>query len=95
MARPKGSLNKVTADVKRAAAKFSPMALKTLAQIAETGESEAARVAAANAILDRAHGKAAQSVELGGKVAHTHRIERVIVDANPSDPNREGIPPAA
>ena len=37
-------------------------ALNTLVQICEGGESEAARVAAANAILDRGYGKPAQAV---------------------------------
>lgn len=42
-------------------------ALKTLANIASDGESEAARVTAAVAILDRAFGKPVQSHELTGK----------------------------
>jgi hypothetical protein len=40
-------------------------ALQTLADIASGGESEAARVSAAVAILDRAYGKPVQSVEIG------------------------------
>lgn len=42
-------------------------ALKTLASIASDGESEAARVTAAVAILDRAYGKPVQAHELTGK----------------------------
>ena len=38
----------------------TPEALKTLADIMAKGESDAARVAAAKELLDRAHGKAAQ-----------------------------------
>jgi hypothetical protein len=38
-------------------------ALGVLVQIAQSGESEAARVSAANAILDRAYGKPAQSMD--------------------------------
>lgn len=41
-------------------------ALKALADIAKGGESEAARVSAAIAILDRAYGKPTQSHELSG-----------------------------
>jgi hypothetical protein len=37
-------------------------ALRTLIEIAERGENESARVAAANAILDRGYGKAAVPV---------------------------------
>lgn len=63
--RQKGSVNKATADVKAAASVYSQAAVDTLAQIMRTGESEAARVAAANSILDRAHGKPKQAV-IGG-----------------------------
>lgn len=63
--RPKGSLNKVTASVKEAAQAFTDDALKVLATIMRDGESEAARVAAANSILDRGHGKPKQAL-VGG-----------------------------
>lgn len=65
--RPKGSLNKVTLDVKLAAQEYTDQALKALVKIMEKGESEAARVAAANSILDRGHGRPKQAVELGGE----------------------------
>ncbi len=64
--RPKGAVNKVTADIRQAAQEYSARALEVLVSVATTGESEAARVAAANAILDRAHGKPTQSVEASG-----------------------------
>ena len=41
-------------------------ALRTLVEIAQSGESEAARVSAANAILDRGYGKAPQAMEHSG-----------------------------
>lgn len=63
--RPKGAVNKVTADIKAAASVYSEAALKALATIMAKGESEAARVAAANSILDRAHGKPKQAI-VGG-----------------------------
>jgi phage gp46-like protein len=78
--RPKGSQNKATADIKAAAQKYTDQALQTLAQIMTDGESEAARVAAANAILDRGYGKPKQSVDVEADVkASITRIERVIV----------------
>lgn len=43
---------------------MTPQALATLEQICVSGESESARVTAATAILDRAWGKPAQSLEL-------------------------------
>lgn len=39
---------------------YTPEALATLAAIMKSGESEAARVAAADKLLDRGHGKAPQ-----------------------------------
>lgn len=77
--RQPGSLNKATADLKALAQHYTQAALKTLAVIMEHGQSEQARVAAANALLDRGHGKPAQALtaEDGGplipaKVIHEH-----------------------
>lgn len=69
--RPKGSLNKATASVKEAAQAFTNDALEVLAQIMKAGESEAARVAAANSILDRGHGRPKQFMDVDAKVALT------------------------
>lgn len=63
--RAKGSRNKATADVKALAMAYVPEAVKALAKIMQSGESDAARVAAANAILDRACGKPKQAL-VGG-----------------------------
>ncbi|UAB76974.1 hypothetical protein INR77_08950 [Erythrobacter sp. SCSIO 43205] len=64
--RKKGTPNKATAEVKAAAAKYSPSALKTLAEImADVEQPAAARVSAANSLLDRAHGKPAQAITGG------------------------------
>lgn len=69
--RPKGSRNVATkdsiTDLAAEARKASKTALDALIQIAKSGESESARVSAANAILDRAFGKPLTSVELTGK----------------------------
>jgi hypothetical protein len=65
--RPPGSANKVTADVREAAQAFTTDAISTLAEIMKSVEHPAAaRVSAASALLDRGHGKPAQSVKLGG-----------------------------
>lgn len=78
--RPKGSPNKITADIKAAAQQYTDDALQTLAQIMKAGESEAARVAAANSILDRGYGKPKQSLDVDADVkAFVTKIERVIV----------------
>lgn len=61
--RPKGRVNKVTADVREAALVYSAEALDTLASIMRsTEEAAAARVAAAKELLDRAHGKSRQAI---------------------------------
>jgi hypothetical protein len=80
--RPKGSLNKATADIKAAAAVYSEGALETLAKIMKNEEAPApARVAAANAILDRAHGKPRQQVDVDAEVSATvNEIVRRVVD---------------
>lgn len=69
--RPKGSKDKATLEQKATisdlAKALAPQALKTLAEVMKSGASDAARVAAANSILDRAYGKPVQSVEHVGK----------------------------
>lgn len=42
-------------------------AIATLAEICKTGSTESARVAAANAILDRAYGKPKQAVDVSSE----------------------------
>jgi hypothetical protein len=49
------------------AREHTDVALAALVQVARDGESESARVAAANALLDRGYGKASQLVEHTGK----------------------------
>jgi hypothetical protein len=63
--RPPGVPNKVTASVREAAQVFSDEAVNTLAAIMKDGKAPAiARIAASNAILDRAHGRPTQAVEV-------------------------------
>lgn len=88
--RPKGSLNKATADVKVIAGEYSEEAVATLALIMrDAGAPAAARVSASNAILDRAHGKPTQSVD--ASVTNTGPLAVTYVTAPPSDaePNEE------
>lgn len=82
--RPKGAVNKATADIREAAQEFSAQALQVLVQVATAGESEAARVSAANAILDRAHGKPKQSLDVDADVrTQITEIEWRVVDPKP------------
>lgn len=63
--RRKGTPNKATADVKEAASVYSADAVATLAEIMRDPEHPAAaRVSAANALLDRAHGKPKQALDV-------------------------------
>lgn len=85
--RQKGSANKVTADVKEAAAFYTSEAIATLASImTNTDEAAPARVSAAKELLDRAHGKPKQSVDLDATVqAEITEVRRTIVDPRHSD----------
>jgi hypothetical protein len=68
--RKKGSANRASpseiASLSALARSHAAVAMKTLVDVAKSGESEAARVTAANAILDRGYGKPAQSHEHSG-----------------------------
>ena len=52
-------------ELREAARQFTDDALKTLAVICNEGQSEAARVSAACALLDRGYGKPTQQLETG------------------------------
>lgn len=67
--RRAGVPNKATAEIKALAQVYTAEALETLAQIMRKGQQEAARVAAANSLLDRGYGKPAQTIDA------THRYE--------------------
>jgi len=62
--RPKGSLNRATAEVRELARDYGPDALKELHRLSQEAESETARVSACNAILERAYGKAPTSTPI-------------------------------
>lgn len=64
--RKPGTPNKATATLREAARVYAPMALRTLAEVAENGQTETARVMASDKLLDRAYGKPAQINEHGG-----------------------------
>jgi hypothetical protein len=54
-------------DVRGLAQRYTRRALRTLATIMEQGSSEQARIAAADKLLDRAHGKPKAEGESGGR----------------------------
>ena len=69
--RPAGSPNKHTAKRRAALADLVAghveTAISTLAEIAQNGTSESARVSACTAILDRVYGRPGQAVEITDK----------------------------
>ena len=60
--RSKGTPNKATAEVKDLAREHGPAAIAKLRAIMDKGASEQAQVAAAKELLDRAYGKATQTI---------------------------------
>ena len=63
--RQKGTLNKVTADIRAMAQTYGPEAVDTLAEIMrDESKPDAARIAAAKELLDRGFGKSPQSLDL-------------------------------
>ena len=65
--RPAGSINKSssaqTERLSELAKTYTEEALETLVDVARNGRTDSARVAAANAILDRAYGKCTTAQE--------------------------------
>lgn len=73
--RPSGSENTDTAAARAALSELAfghvEVALAALAEIAASGQSEAARVSAACALLDRVYGRPKQAVDMGGNIELT------------------------
>ena len=79
--RAAGTPNKATASVKQIASEYTESAVSTLASIMTDSEQPAiARISAAREVLDRAHGKPAQFVEIDANV-NTHKIDLAAIDA--------------
>lgn len=81
--RPKGAKDTATremggtiADLARA---HTSIAVSALVQVATGSDSDAAKVSAANAILDRGYGKPPVAVQVTGEIEVTE-IRRTIVD---------------
>ena len=79
---------KTITEIRSLARSHTRTALNVLVGVMRNTKAAApARIAAANAILDRGWGKAAQAIENGdnGALELIHRIERVIVHPENSD----------
>lgn len=84
--RKQGSINKVKLELREAAREHSQAALETLVGIMNDDEApHAARISAANSLLDRGHGKPTQSLD----VDHTANISNLMVQWVKSNGNGE------
>ena len=72
----------IAKDVKELAGKYTKQAILTLAHLMEFADDERTKVAAAKELLDRACGKAAQAVTLGGEDGQPLKL---YVEFSPSD----------
>jgi hypothetical protein len=66
--RQPGVPNRATADVKAMALVHTPAAIQELARLSTEAESEPARVAAIKELLDRAYGKARQTLDVDATI---------------------------
>ena len=83
---------KSVTEIRSLARSHTRTAINVLVGIMRSKDATAAaRVTAANAILDRGWGKANQAIEIGddGALELIHRIERVIV--HPENPDSQNI----
>jgi len=69
-------------DVEALARSYTVLAIETLATIAASGEKEAARVVAANSLLERGHGKAGGAVQDGKKAQRQATAEKAATGGN-------------
>jgi hypothetical protein len=89
---PRNDMAKTLTEVRSMARSHTRTAINALVGVMRSkNATHAARVSAANAILDRGWGKAAQALENGdeGALELVHRIERVIV--HPQNTDRENL----
>lgn len=79
--RKPGAVSKAKRELAAMAKEHAEMALGVLVKVAQSGESDAARVSAATAILDRGYGKPFQAVQITGDPdAPVHTVQHVIID---------------
>ena len=77
--RQKGTLNKVTRDVRALAVEYGPDCIAALVEIGLDQErrsaNEATRIAAIKELLDRAYGKPGQAVEIAGEIGGGFKLD--------------------
>jgi hypothetical protein len=79
--RKPGAVSKAKRELAEMAKDKAERALEVLAEIMESGESDAARVSAANSILDRGYGRPFQAVQLSGNPeSPVQMVQHVVID---------------
>ena len=84
--RPVGSPNKLTRPLKELAALHTEDCIAVLVQLRDHAEAEQVRLAAANALLDRGHGRPRQEVDVNdeGRVTIIVRGREPVPDVRPA-----------
>jgi len=79
--RKPGAVSKAKRELAEMAKEHAAMALQVLVNVAQSGESDAARVSAATAILDRGYGKPFQAMQItGADDGPIHTVQHVVID---------------
>lgn len=79
--RKPGAVSKAKRELAEMAKEHAAMALQVLVNVAQSGESDAARVSAATAILDRGYGKPFQAMQItGADEGPIHTVQHVVID---------------
>lgn len=80
-----GGRPKVLTEVKEAARQHGPAAIKQLATLMVSGDTDAAKIAACRELLDRAYGKAAQPLDGDGDGGPIRTLSEIILRGVRSD----------
>ena len=75
--RPLGSPNKLTRPLKELAALHSEDCIAVLVELRDHAEAEQVRLAAANALLDRGHGRPRQAIDMHADDSLTIIVNRL------------------
>jgi hypothetical protein len=86
---------KAPLEIRSLARKHTHKAINTLVSImVEPKAPAAARIMAANSLMDRGWGKAAQLVDVQGEVRQLVEVKLKLVQAAPAMPSRSSLSPA-
>ena len=81
--RQKGTLNKATKEIKTAAQKHGAEAVRILAKLMTSADSDSAKISACKELLDRGYGKSAQAITGAEGAPLMPPIIQFVLDENP------------